>query len=117
MSTPDQAPPAARPTHLASICWTAAGYSPTWVVLLRADDTAEIIDLDPKFQDASMRTAKSLLRALGIPAPSGGIDLGNPPPNMPFSFAGVFPGDKEFAKIIGDPKFVRWLRALIDGDQ
>lgn len=107
-----------RPTHLATISWTAAGYCPNWVVLLRADDTVDIIDLDPsKFQKDSARTAMRLLQVLNIPVLSGGLDLGNPPPVMPFSFDGVFPSDKAFAKIMGDPAFVRWLRSLINAEQ
>lgn len=45
------------------------------------------------------------MRVLRIPVLCGGIDLGNPPPSMPFSFARVFPSDKAFAKIIGNPEF------------
>lgn len=104
----------ATPTHILDIRWNVDKYTPRWVVMLRSDDSAGIVELDGAgARDSGYNTAANVLRELGITVVIQSLNLGTKLLKDPYPLDGVFPGDKEFAKLLTNPRFVRYLKARV----
>ena len=105
-------------THLVALHWDSeeGDMCPFFTVLLRADDTAFLVNATNQRGDTNGRAATfRLLAHLGIKVESIALNLGRPKPGypaMPVSLAGVYPESKNLAPLLENPVFVRWLKSM-----